>query len=57
MELNGRHLGTQEMEARGLEVQGHLQLYIKFEASLGYVDPTSKQNRKIVSWLYEAQCL
>lgn len=39
MEPNACCLSTQELEERGAEGQGHLQLCIMFEASLGYVDP------------------
>lgn len=37
---------TQEMEAGGVEVQGHPQPYNKFEATLGYVRPCLKQQQQ-----------
>lgn len=40
-------LSTWEAKPRGSDVHGHIQLYSKFKASLGYVKPVFKKNRKI----------
>lgn len=41
-------LSTWEAKPRGSDVHGHIQLYSKFKASLGYVKTClKKKNRKI----------
>lgn len=48
---------TQEVEARGSDVQGPLWPHIEFEASLDTGDPVSKQNKAKKPWRKSLYCL
>lgn len=41
-----------EVEAGGLEIQGHAQLYHKFEINLGYLRPYHKTKGHENYWLF-----
>jgi hypothetical protein len=50
MEAEPCNPGTQEVDAGGPELEGHLGLYTEFKVSLGYMRPGLKEKKKRSSY-------
>lgn len=54
MEAEPCNPGTQEVDAGGPELEGHLGLYTEFKVSLGYMRPglKEKKKKKLLSYMF-----